>query len=116
MCFTDPRKLASTVFPLLRATDLRRACQTPVSNPHVPSSAINLQVSRFQARALISDAARLLALRVQSGLGRQASINKRAPRRQMIGRQFAADWPLRVIAEVSGRASPTIRAQGAKGE
>jgi len=49
-------------------------------------------------------------------MGRQASINKRAPRRQMIGRQFAADWPLRVIAEVSGRASPTIRAQGAKGE
>jgi hypothetical protein len=41
---------------------------------------------------------------------------KRAKRRQVIDNQFAADWPLRVIAEGSGGASPTTRAQGAKGE
>jgi hypothetical protein len=33
----------------------------------------------------------------------------------VIGNQFAADWPLRVIAEGSARASPTTRALGAKG-
>jgi hypothetical protein len=37
-------------------------------------------------------------------------------RRQVIGNQFTADLPLRVIAEGFARASPTTRAQGAKGE
>ena len=44
-------------------------------------------------------------------LGHTRSL-KRAPRRQVIGNQFTADWPLRVIAEGSARASPTTPHKG----
>ncbi len=37
---------------------------------------------------------------------------KRAPRRQVIGHQFTADDPLRVIAEGSAGASPTTPHKG----
>jgi hypothetical protein len=41
---------------------------------------------------------------------------KRAAPRHVIGNQFAADWPLRVIAEASAHARLTTRAEGAKGK
>jgi len=41
---------------------------------------------------------------------------KLAPHRQVIGNQFTADQPLRVIAEGFAPASLTTRAQSAKGE
>ncbi len=37
---------------------------------------------------------------------------KQAPRRQAIGNQLTADWPLRVVAEGSARASPTTPHKG----